>query len=199
VADRYTSRRSSTSSRDTRGAGDELERLFQRARDGDAKANAQIFEVFYDELRVVSRHLFRAESPGQTLEPTGLVNEVFLKLVGSRIAWNDRGHFFAVAANAMHRALVSHARTRNSRRRRERGVVPSRVVVAFAERAVDVLALDAELRRLERELPRVAKIVKLRFYAGRTTRQISADLGTPLRTVQSDLNFALKYLHGRLV
>ena len=166
---------------------------------GDPQAAAELLPLVYEELRKLAAVRLADERPGQTLQPTALVHEAYLRLVGSGPpqVWNGRGHFFAAAAEAMRRILIDRARHRQTRKAgggRHRldldGLEP-----ALEEESSDrLLALDEALRQLEAEDPRKAELVKLRFFAGLTAEQAAAALGVSTSTAEKDWAYARSWL-----
>jgi len=159
---------------------------------GDPRAAGQLFPQVYDELRRLAAQRLAHEPPGQTLEPTALVHEAYLRLVGDDPGrpWDNRGHFFAAAAEAMRRILVEKARTK---RQGKRGGGRVRVVldpdlIAAPEASDDLLTLDEALTKLAAQAPQVAALVSLRYFAGLTNKQAAAALGIAPRT--ADLRWA---------
>src|SRR5262249_5100069 len=154
--------------------------------------------LVYDELRKLAAHRIAREAPGQTLQPTALVHEAYLRLVDTEKAqhWNSRGHFFAAAAEAMRRILVERARHKRSQKaggghRRERigDVEPS-----VAGPDLDLLALDEALAKLEAQDRRRAELVKLRFFAGMTMEEAAQALGVSRSTADNDWAYARCWL-----
>ena len=161
----------------------DVTRLLQEWRDGRRDALDRLMPLVYDELHLIaSRHNAREWRPG-ALQTTALVNEAFLKLVGQRnVDWRNRGHFFAIAATCMRRILVDHARREQSTRHGGDAVaVPlddaARVASDVSGDAVDTIALDAALARLEAIDPEQARIVELRFFGGLTVEETGDVLG----------------------
>lgn len=149
----------------------------------------------------MAQSLLAAERADHTLQATALVHEAWLKLAeqsGSRLV--DRGHFFAVAAQAMRRILVDHARTRSRQKRGggERRVLLSDICITPQPREIDVLALDEALQTLCREDATDARIVEMRFFAGLKVREIAAVLGVTEKTVQRRWNYCRARLHQLL-
>jgi RNA polymerase sigma factor (TIGR02999 family) len=168
---------------------------------GKQEARDQLLGLVYEPLRAIaSRHLNR-ERPGHTLQPTALVNELYLKLVDQRrVAWNDRAHFFAVAAQVMRRILVDHARRRNSDKRGGDVVavtIGAAIDLAAAE-SLDVVALDLALQNLEKIFPQQARIVELRFYAGLTIDETAMVLGISPATISREWTMARAWLRREL-
>ncbi len=171
---------------------------------GDLAAGEELLPLVYDELRRLAEAKMGMMPPGQTLQPTALVHEAFLKLVGSHDpGWDGRRHFFGSAARAMRQILVDQAR-RKSRLKHggdreqveylEHGI-PAAEFEACAENMVE---LDHALRRLESDCPREAEIVMLRYFAGMTNGQIGHALGVSTRTVERGWRFARAWLRGEL-
>jgi RNA polymerase sigma factor (TIGR02999 family) len=148
---------------------------------GDAHAAEQLLPLVYDELRQLAAQRLAQEKPGQTLQATALVHEVYLRLAGTgeKPHWDNRCHFFAAAAEAMRRILVENARRKLTHK--HGGGWPRQDMDADALRApepnVDLLALEAALHRLAEHDPRKAQLVQLRYFAGLTGDQAAAVLG----------------------
>jgi RNA polymerase sigma-70 factor (ECF subfamily) len=176
--------------------------LLKEAAGGSAAAEERLLTELYGELRrMAARHL-RRERPGHTLQPTELLNEVYVRVMRARKPhlWNDRAHFFAVASTAMRRVLVDHARRRKSAKRGkgvelEQATETSAAVNHSPER---ILAIDSALTRLSGIDPRQARVVELRFFAGLTDEEIASLLGVSLRTVKRDWAAAKSWLYARL-
>jgi RNA polymerase sigma factor (TIGR02999 family) len=148
---------------------------------GDPHAAAQLLPLVYDELRQLAAQKLAQEKPGHTLQPTALVHEAYLRLVGTgeEPHWDNRRHFFAAAAEAMRRILVENARRKQTHKRgggRRRRDLDAEALVA-PEPGVDLLALDAALHRLAAHDPLKARLVELRYFAGLTGDQAAAVLG----------------------
>jgi RNA polymerase sigma factor (TIGR02999 family) len=162
---------------------------------GDPHAAEQLLPLVYDELRkLAAQKLAHEKKPGQTLQPTALVHEAYLRLVdGDRAQhWNSRGHFFAACAEAMRRILIEQARHKTSEKA---GGGRRRVGLAGIEPAIpgpqlDLLALNEALGQLETTDPRAAAVVKLRFFAGLTMPQAAKALGISLATAENDWAYA---------
>jgi len=172
--------------------------LLLRANAGDDGAMVKVFPLIYEELRrVAHRHLQREDS-GHTLATTELVHEAYLRLVDqTRIRWNGRAHFMAVAATAMRRILVDHARARRSQKRG--GALPrvqlDAVDIPTEERAELLIALDEALERLRRLDPRQARVVECRFFGGMTEEETAEALGMSVRTTKRDWAKAKSWLY----
>jgi RNA polymerase sigma factor (TIGR02999 family) len=157
--------------------------------------------VVYDELRTLAAAHLRRERPDHSLQPTALVHEAYLRLVGGEHApWEDRGHFFRAAARAMRRILIEQAR-RRGRQKRGGGRVRVSLDVPLASTWDDpdrMLALDEALRRLEGQDPRSAEVVQLRYFGGLSVRETAEALGTSERTVKREWTFARAWLRNAL-
>ena len=163
----------------------DVTRLLDAAAAGDRQAAADLLPLVYDELRQLAAARLAAEKAGHTLQPTALVHEAYLRLVGGDQPddWNGRGHFFAAAAEAMRRILVDSARRKGraqARRRPATGSISTRPPSAAAdEPGDDLLALDEALDRLAAADPPAAELVKLRYFAGLCMADAAAALGLP--------------------
>lgn len=164
--------------------------ILQAIDSGDAKAAAELLPLVYAELRNLAEHRMRAESPDHTLEATALVHEAYIRLVGKQDpGWQNRGHFFAAAAEAMRRILVDHARAKNADKR---GGDWQRVsLAAVAPEALgapdELLLLDETLSELAKQDPLCGKLVELRYFAGLTVDEAAATLGIYSATAYSTL------------
>lgn len=172
-----------------------------------------LLPLVYAQLRAAAHRQMAAERPGHTLAATALVHEAYLKLVGPRdLPWQNRAHFYAAAAEAMRQILLDHAK---SRARLKRGGGQSRHQLllddavhlpitdsandpANEDHSSDVLALDAAIRRLEDRDPRVAQVVRLKYYAGLEIAQVALAQGVSERTVKNDWAFAKAWLEREL-
>ncbi len=161
------------------------------------KAVSDIMPLVYDELRKLARHYLRRERPGQSLQATALVNEAYLRLKrDKRQPWQNRTHFFAIAANSMRQILVERARARNAAKRggsRIR-ISLSEAVAAEGEMSLDLLALDQALTRLAALDPEHARIVELRFFAGLSIEESAEAMAISAATVKRGWNLARAWL-----
>ena len=182
--------------------------LLEAAAAGDPQAAADLLPLVYAELRRLAAVRMAAEVPGQTLDATALVHEAYLKLVGPDPGrgWNNRGHFFAAAAEAMRRILVDRARRRHALKRGGDGVrveLPEDAVAAPDDRGdAEVLALDTALGRLAAADPQAAELVKLRYFVGLSVPDAAAALGIAPRTADRVWAYARAWLRravGELV
>ena len=148
--------------------------------DGDETARARLIDAVYDELRRLARGSLRGERADHSLTPTALVHEAYLKLIDQRhVRWQNRAHFFAIAAHVMRRVLVDHARSRGAVKR-------------------DVLDLDAALEKLSMLDPRQSELVELRFFGGLTVDEAAAVVGVAPATVDRDWALARAWLFREL-
>ncbi len=184
------------------GRQGEVTVLLRQWQDGDRRAFERLSELVYDELRRMARGYLAGERCDHTLQPTALVHEAYLRLVDHQaMAWEDRRHFFAIAATTMRRILVDHAR---SQRREKRGGDRPKVSLdalgelAAADRAAEVVAIDEALERLAGEDRLKASIVELRFFAGLTNDEAAALLGVSEPTVRRHWRTAKLWLYREL-
>jgi RNA polymerase sigma factor (TIGR02999 family) len=176
----------------------DLTRLLEAATNGDRKAAAELLPLVYDELRTLAATRAAQEKPGDTIQPTALVHEAYLRLVGDQ-RFDGRGHFFAAAAEAMRRILIDRARHKNTAKAGGgRRVELDDLDPAAAEPDPELLALDDALRELEGRHPRKAEVVKLRFFAGFTTSQVADALGVSVSTAENDWAYARSWLRLRM-
>jgi RNA polymerase sigma factor (TIGR02999 family) len=163
---------------------------------------AELLPLVYDELRRLAAHCLAHEAPGQTLQPTALVHEAYVRLVsdGADRHWEGRRHFFAAAAEAMRHILVDNARRKHCGKRGGRWQRQDLDLDQFHASAEsdDLLALHEALERLTAVDPQVAELVKLRYFAGLSIPQVAATLGISLRTVERWWAYARAWLLGEL-
>jgi len=180
----------------------DVTRLLEAVGHGDPQAARDLLPVVYNELRRLAAQRLAHEKPGQTMEPTALVHEAYLRLVGSdpERPWNGRGHFFCAAAEAMRRILVENARRKHRYRHGGgRGRVDlDRIDLAADQSSNDLIALNEALERLADEEPTVAEVVKLRYFAGLTIEQAASALGVSVRTANRHWAYARAWLYQRL-
>ena len=180
----------------------DVTRILDHIHPGDPQAAEQLLPLVYDELRRLAAQRLAGEGPGHTLQPTALVHEAYLKLVGAdpQQPWNGRVHFFAAAAEAMRRILIDHARRKHRARRGggkkrvELGDMDDIEMVAERGRADDLLALDEALTQLAVADPRRAELVRLRYFAGLTLEQAAELLGISRATADRHWAFARAWL-----
>jgi RNA polymerase sigma factor (TIGR02999 family) len=168
---------------------------------GDEAALDRLIPAVYGELRRIAGNFMRRQNPANTLQASALVNEAFVRLIDAQgIDWQNRTHFFAVAATLMRRILVDAARRRNSLKRgggRLRITLDERVAAAD-ESDTDLVALDEALTRLSSANPRLSRIVELKYFAGLTEEQVAETLDVSPRTVRRDWSVARAWLFREL-
>ena len=182
---------------------DSLTELLAAAQQGDASAQDAATRLVYAELHRLAAGYLRGERDDHTLQPTALVNEAYLRLLGQNAPWQNRAHFFALAASTMRRILVDHARRVSAGRRDRRLVVPLEDAAAGNVEAPfdsvhDVLGVHEALAHLERMDHRQAQIVELKFFVGLTIEEIAELLSISPATVTREWAMARAWLHQRL-
>lgn len=177
-----------------------ITQLLEASAAGDASADGALIAAVYDELRVMAAGMMRRESAGHTLQPTALVNEACLRLLGDSFRWENRRHFFGAAAQAMRRVLVDHARRRDANKRGGDWARITMDGVDFPqpEDGLDVLALDEVLNALGELDARMARMVELRFFTGLSIEQTAEVLDVSAATVKRDWQFARAWLQEKL-
>ena len=179
----------------------QLTQLLQQVNSGQDEALAQLMPVVYSELRRQAARYLRRERQNHTLQPTALVNEAFIKLIDQRnVRWQNRAHFFGIAAQAMRRIMVDHARARHRVKRGgvQQAVTLDEAMLAGEARSVDVLALDEALTRLAAIDERQAKIVELRYFAELSVEETAEVTGLSPATVKREWAMARAWLHAEL-
>ncbi len=179
--------------------GTPVTRLLIEWRRGDEQALEELTPMVYSELRQLAQHYMSSESREHLLQPTALVHEAYLKLVGLEVEWNGRHHFFAVAARLMRRILIDFAREQRAAKRG--GPEPTVALDGFevaTERASDLLELDAALRQLSELDQRKGRVVELRFFGGLTIDETADCLSVSHATVERDLKLAKAWLAREL-
>jgi RNA polymerase sigma factor (TIGR02999 family) len=179
----------------------ELTQVLDAIDHGDNAAADRLMPLVYDDMRALAADYMQREPPGHTLQPTALVNEAFLRLVGQqRVEWMGRSHFFAVGAQIMRRILVDHAR---AKKRAKRG--GDRQRIALTEECqvsprpdIDLLEIDDALAKLAQRDARQAKIVELRFFGGLTVEEVAAVLGMSKRSVEAEWTMIRAWLRREL-
>jgi RNA polymerase sigma factor (TIGR02999 family) len=180
----------------------DVTRLLDAAAAGDPKAAAELLPLVYDELRKHAAARLAEEKPGQTLQPTALVHEAYLRLVGGEQPqdWGGRGHFFAAAAEAMRRILVESARRKKANKHgggwQRQELIDSELAVDTS--GDDLFAVDEALSRLAAEHPRAARLIHLRFFLGMTLEEAAVHLGLQVRTAYRDWAYARVWLRREL-
>jgi RNA polymerase sigma-70 factor, ECF subfamily len=171
--------------------------LLLQWRRGDESALEELMPLVYEELRRLARQCMRGERPGHTLQTTALVNEAYLRLVNSsRVQWQDRAHFFAIASQLMRRVLVDEARKRHNLKRGGEylRVTIDKVELSSQPRDFDLLALDHALDRLAEFAPRKSKVVELRFFGGLSIEETALVMGISTDIVKREWRTAKLWL-----
>ena len=188
--------------------GGDVTKLLVRVRRGEHDAEEQLIELVYDELRGIAAGYMQWERNEHSLQPTALVHEAYLRMIGQRSkSWKNRAHFFAVAALLMRQILVDHARRHNAVKRGD-GQRPvnldSSIVLRSPQAAIDpdesadLIALDDALTELAAASPRQAQIIQMRFFAGMSRKEMAEAVGVSERTVDRELAAAQAWLTKRL-
>jgi RNA polymerase sigma factor (TIGR02999 family) len=180
----------------------EVTQILNQIQQGNVAAAADLLPLVYAELRRLASHKMNKEKPGQTLQPTALVHEAYMRLVGDdAVKWDSRAHFFAAAAEAMRRILIENARRRKSLKRggdmREQELADVDAIVDFDD-VDELLDLDAALTKLAVDEPGLARLVELRYFAGLTVEEAAQALGVSTRTVKRNWAFARAWLGREL-
>jgi RNA polymerase sigma factor (TIGR02999 family) len=179
----------------------EITQLLIAWNQGDQSARDELMPIIYQELRRLARGYLRRERPNHTLQPTALVHEAFLRLVDQgQVNWQNRAHFFGIAARLMRQILINHA---EARRAAKRGGSAERVSLSqvdnrAGEQEVDLIALDEALRNLESIDPLQSRIVELRYFSGLTIEEIAEVLGISPATVKREWSTARAWLRREL-
>ena len=179
-------------------AASEVTGLLHAWRRGDEGAGERLLRAVYDELRRIAVAQFRSERGEHTLQPTAIVHEAYLRLLGQRrLDWRDRAHFFGLAATMMRRVLVDHARARSTAKRQP----DAGVVTTLSSRGgpdVELLDLDRALSALAARYPRQARVVELRYFADLDVEDIAACVEVSVATVKRDWQFARTWLRAEI-
>ena len=175
--------------------------MLQAVGKGDSEAATKLLPLVYAELRKLARARMAKLPPGNTLQPTALVHEAYLRLVGDADpSWNSRGHFFGAAAEAMRQILVDQARRKSAKKHGgdRRRLDADEIDLPIEGPGDDILALDQALDRLTQEDPRKAKIVVLRYFGGLTREETAAALDVSVRTVDYEWRYIVARLRQEL-
>lgn len=177
----------------------DVTRILNAIGQGDAKASDELLPLVYEELRLLAAQKLSHEPPGQTLQATALVHEVYIRLVGTEDqSWDNKGHFFKAAAEAMRRILIENVRRKRTSKRggdRKRVWLSESILIGKDYTALDeIIALDEALEKLEKKEKLKADLIKLRFYAGLTIEQSAKSLGISLTTAKTHWAYARAWL-----
>ena len=180
----------------------DITRLLKNWGEGDRDAFDALLPLVYDELHRQAARYLRRERGDHTLQTTALIHEAYVKLIDQRnVQWQNRAHFFGIAANAMRRILVDYARTRKREKRGGNDVklqLDEAMNVSAGQQDIDLVALDEALDRLAGYDERQARIVELRYFSGMTEEETAEVLGISPATVRRDWNMAKAWLHKQL-
>jgi RNA polymerase sigma-70 factor, ECF subfamily len=180
--------------------GGQVTQLLKAMHAGDAQAAESLLPLVYAELHRLAKAYMRRERPDHTLQATALINEAYLRLVGEDIDWNSRAHFIGLAAHVMRRVLVDYARAHNAEQRGgglQRVEMQDELAIS-PEQLDEVEHLDDALKKLERENPRQARVVELRYFGGLSVEEIGALLQIAPRSVKRDWALARIWLFREL-
>jgi RNA polymerase sigma-70 factor, ECF subfamily len=197
----YNSSTTKFSTINTRAMSDthEVTQLLAKWANGNPKALDELTPLVYKELRQLAASYLRNERRGHTLQPTALVHEAYLRLVDqANPSWQNRSHFFGVAARLMRQILVDHARRRQAGKRAGRNVSLEETVSFQRERSRDLIALENSLNALEKIDPRKCKAVELRYFGGLSMDEIAKALDVSPVTIRRDLRMAEAWLHHEM-
>ena len=179
----------------------EVTHILEDVSRGDPAAQARLMSLVYDELHRLASACMRGERDDHTLQPTALVHEAYLRLIGeSEARWQNRAHFFGAAAEVMRRILVDHARSRLAAKRGgDRAKLPLDEMVGWSEdQPENVIAIDEALKALEAYDAQKGQIVKLRFFAGLTMEEIAEVLDVSVRTVKRQWRYTKAWLYREI-
>jgi len=182
----------------------DVTQLLSRVGAGETGASEQLFGLLYGELHSLAERLFRSQKADHTLQPTAVLHEAYMKLVGAEGKFQDRVHFFSTAARAMRQVLVNHARDRGAQKRGggpaewRRITLSDAPATSGAGRQLDAIAIHDALEELAKLDRRQAQIAELRFFGGLTTTEVAEALGIAPRTVELDWKMAKDWLARRL-
>lgn len=181
---------------------DDVTQLLIKLTDGNAQVLDDLLPLIYDELRVLANRYLRRERKEHTLQPTALVHEAYLKLVDqTQVRWQNRAHFFGVAAQIMRRILVDHARKHTADKRGgefEKLPIEEEILVVSDEKSVELLALDEALENLAKIDPQKSKIVELRYFGGLSVEETAEVMGVSAVTIKRQWRMAKAWLYGQV-
>ncbi len=166
-------------------------------RSGQGDALERLTPLVYDELRRLARSYMRQERPGHTLQPTAIVNEAYMRLIDMKIPWEDRAHFFAVAARLMRRILVDYAKQRGTDKRGAGAVTIFRLEdhdTAAPEAGYDILEIDDALSKLASANERLSRMVEVHYFAGMSSEETAEAFGVSVATLHRELRLAKAWL-----
>jgi RNA polymerase sigma factor (TIGR02999 family) len=177
----------------------EVTRVLAELAKGDDGAQERLISLVYQELRRLAAAYMRKERPDHTLQATALVHEAFVRLVPQRMHWQNRAHFFGVAAQQMRRILLDHARKQKAAKRHAgQKLQLEEALVMAIEQPGELVDLDEALKRFTNDHERQSRVVELRFFGGRTEDEIAKMLGISVETVKRDWKFSKAWLAAEL-
>jgi RNA polymerase sigma factor (TIGR02999 family) len=179
----------------------DVTRILNAIEQGEAGATEKLLPLVYEELRLLAAQKMAQEKPGQTLQATALVHEAYIRLVEAKDqSWNNRGHFFRAAAEAMRRILVEIARRKNTRRHgsKQSHKPIDKIEIPFDPLPEDIISLDEALKKLAVQEPALAEVVKLRYFAGLTMEQVAEIMSVSRRTATSYWAYARSWLRREI-
>jgi len=177
----------------------EITQLLSRLSAGDRAVEEQVVALVYKDLRRLAKYYLAQERRDHTLQATALVHEAYMRISQQNgVQWQSRAHFFAVAARAMRRVLIDHARGVKAVKRGGHKISLESALLCSDEQSVELLALDEALSRLATWDPRQAQVVEMKFFAGLSVEEIAQVLNVGVRTVKRDWNLARAWLYGEL-
>jgi RNA polymerase sigma-70 factor (ECF subfamily) len=182
-------------------SNENVTKLLQASNNGNREALDQLLPIVYDELRRVARHQLSKERANHTLQATALVNEAYMKLIDQHsVDWQNRAHFFSIAAETMRRILVNHAVERNAQKRGGGQTLLSLddEIDFIHQRDLDMLSLDDALKRLEEFDKTQAKIVELKFFGGMTNEEIASVMNVSDSTIKREWRMARAWLQTQM-
>lgn len=177
----------------------DITQLLREIETGGEGPSEHLLEAVYDDLRRLAANYMRGERPDHTLQATALVHEAYMRLVDwQNVSWQNRAHFFSVAAQVMRRVLIDHARLKQTGKRSGQRIVINEAISFPDHRQFDIVALDEALRSLEKLDPRQAKVVELRFFGGLSIEETAFVLGVSESTIRRDWTFAKAWFQREL-
>jgi RNA polymerase sigma factor (TIGR02999 family) len=180
----------------------EITRLLNEVRNGDRAAEAKLLPLVYRDLHRRAANFMRGERADHTLQPTALVHEAYLRLADHRrVSWQNRSHFFAIAAGVMRKVLIDYARRNGAKKRGGAygSISLDECVVFSPQKSSEIIALDEALNRLAQLDPRQSRIVELRYFGGLSLEETAAAVGLSTRQVEREWTIAKAWLHGELM
>lgn len=182
------------------GSSGEITQLLNKWTGGDKQAGEELTPLVYDELQRIANRIFRSERKNHTLQPTALVHEAYAKLVDVKVSWQDRAHFFSLAARMMRRLLVDHANAKNAAKRGGGAikVTLNESKTPANDANADLLDLDEALSALTELDPRKAELIQLQYFGGLSFREMEEVTGLSSSTLDRELRFARAWLKDQL-